>query len=409
MGTSWRLAWRNIWRNPRRTILTILAIAFGAGLLVFSIGIQLGSYDMMISNSVRVFQGLLQVQKKGYLDEPKMRSSIPDILALTEKIRQQSDITAISARAIGFALISSQKRTNSTLVVGVDPRHEAEVSTIPGVVKEGHYFSNIDTQEVIIGRSMATNMQLHIGDEITILGNGRDGSIAATILPVTGIFESGSRELDRNFIQMPIKTFQDTFSMGDEGHSIVIYHPDAKLELQLQQQIQQILVDHPDLDVLTWEQLQPGLRQMIEVDYASGWLMYLTLVAIITFSILNTFLMSVLERTREFGIMLALGYRPFNIGLLIMQEAFMLTILALVIGTLIGLSVNFYFYTYGLTFEGMEEFARNFNMPAVMYPQISLTSTFTGPLTILVFTLISALYPAMKIRHLEPVEAMRQI
>ena len=148
---------------------------------------------------------------------------------------------------------------------------------------------------------------------------------------------------------------------------------------------------------------------MIELDYSSGWFMYLVLVAVITFSILNTFLMSVLERTREFGIMLALGYKPFNIGKLVMLEAFILTVFALIIGTLLGLAINTYFAVYGLTFEGMDEIASMYNMPSTIYPQISIESTLIGPLVIFVFTILSALYPAMKIRKLQPVEAMRKI
>jgi len=409
MSTSWRFAWRNIWRHPRRTVLTILAIAFGAALLVFSIGFQLGQYDLMIKGSVSIYQGLIQVQKKGYLDEPKMRSSINDIQSLAQSLRDKTKVASITARANGFALVSSSKRSYGTLVAGVEPKFEKMVSIIPGTIREGKYLSTDSAHEVIIGKSLATNMKIKLGDELTFMGSGRDGSIAATILPVTGIYESGSKELDRNLVQMPIKTFQETFSMNSDGHAIVFYHDDVKQETLFKQQIEQALSNHNELVTLSWDQIQPGVKQMIELDYSSAWFMYVVLVAIITFSILNTFLMSVLERTREFGIMLALGYKPFNIGKLVMLEAFILTLFALSIGTLIGLSINLYFAAYGLTFEGMEEIAKMYNMPATLYPQISIESTLIGPLVIFIFTLISALYPAMKIRKLQPVEAMRKI
>lgn len=409
MGNTWRFAWRNIWRNPRRTILTVLAIAFGAGLLVFSIGFQLGQYDLMIGNSVRIYQGLLQVQKLGYLDEPKMRSSIADIQGLADHLRQATGIESIAARANGFALVSSEKRTYGSLIVGVEPDRESLVSILPGVIREGRYLSSLNANEVVIGRSMARNMQLKLGDEITLLGSGRDGSVAATIAPVVGIYESGSRDLDRNLIQMPLGNFQQVFTMEGQGHALVIYHEDVKQVEALRTQIQNIVEPYDGLVTLSWDEIQPGLKQMIELDYSSGWMMYIVLVGVITFSILNTFLMSVMERTREFGIMLALGYKPFNIGKLVMLEAFVLTLLALVVGTLIGLGVNIYFYIYGLTFSGMEEFAKMYNMPATLTPQISLKSVLLGPAVILIFTLLAALYPAMRIRLLQPVEAMRKI
>lgn len=409
MSANWLLAWRNIWRHPRRTLLTMLAIAFGAGLLVFSIGLQLGQYDLMIQNAVRVYQGLLQVQKKGYHDDPEIRASIPAIENLAEQLRQQSGLDSITARANGFALLSSEKRTYGAMVVGVQPEYEKNVSSLPGVIKQGRYLTSDSAQELVMGLSLARNMQLDIGDEVTLMGSGRDGSIAASILPVVGFYESGAREMDRNLVQMPLKAFQDIFSMQQQGHAIVIYHENIKQQSKLHNQFEQWLAGHDDLAVLTWDEVQPGVKQMIELDYASGWLMYIVLVAVIVFSILNTFLMSVLERTREFGIMLALGYTPFNIGRLVMQEALILTLLGLLAGTLIGLAINYYYYVYGLTFEGMEEIASMYNMPAVIRPQISFNSVLTGPIVILIFTLLAALYPASRIRKLQPVEAMHHI
>ncbi|MDH5546294.1 MAG: ABC transporter permease [Gammaproteobacteria bacterium] len=410
MGSIFKLAWRNIWRNRRRTILTMCAIGFGATLLVFSIGLQLGQYDLMISGSVRVYQGLAQVQKEGYLDEAKMRNSIPGAQALAENVRKHTGIQDVSVRANGFALVSSEERTYGTVVVGVETKFEPSVSIIPGLVKEGSYLSADDAMEVVIGRSLAKNLRVKIGDELTIMGSGRDGSIAANILPIVGIFESGSRDLDRSMVQMPIKTFQDTFSMEDHAHAIVIYHKDAEYAETLRQQLQQLITPiDQQLVALTWDEIQPGIKEGIELDYSSGWVMYIVLVVIITFSIMNTFLMSVLERTREFGIMLALGFKPLNIGKLVMMEAMLLTVFALIIGTSIGIAINLYFYVNGLTFAGMEELAAQYNMPATITPQLSAESILLGPFVILVFTLIAALYPALKIRKLEPVEAMRHI
>ena len=409
MGTTFRLAWRNIWRHPRRTILTMLAIGFGAALLVFSMGFQLGQYDLMIGNSVKIFEGLLQVQKDGYLDEPKIRTSLPDVRGLADKVREETGIEDVSARAMGFALISSETRSYGTAIIGVDPEYEDKVSILPGLVKEGRYLSSADAQEIVIGKSLAKNMQVKLGDEITLMGNGRDGSIAATILPIVGIFESGTRDLDRSIAEIPITTFQDVFSMGDHGHSIVIYHKDAKLVEQLQQQIQTIVGTDDGLVALRWDQLQPGLKEAIELDYSSGWFTYIVLVVIITFSIMNTFLMSVMERTREFGILLALGYKPLNIVKLVMLEACLLTIVAVVAGMIVGTAINGYFTVYGLTLSGMEELAKMYNMPATITPLISAKSVLMGPCIIFFFTILAAVYPASRIRLLEPVEAMRKV
>ncbi|MDH5376857.1 MAG: ABC transporter permease [Gammaproteobacteria bacterium] len=408
MNTTTVMAWRNIWRNPRRTILTMLAIAFGAALLVFSVGFQLGQYDLMISNSVRVYQGLLQVQREGYQEEPKLRTSIENAIEVAKQVRDSSSFAGVSTRANGFALLSSEQRTYGVAITGVEPNHEKQVSTIPGLVKQGRYLDQITANELVIGASLAKNMRLKLGDEVTLLGTGRDGSVAAAILPVVGIFESGSRDLDRSLVQIPLQTFQEIFAMGTHAHSIVIFDERIDQVALFQQHISSLLPNE-GLTTLRWDQVQPGLKEMIELDYSSGWFTYFILVAIITFSIMNTFLMAVLERTREFGIMLALGFKPFSIGKMLIIEAFFLTLIALLFGTALGLAVNTYFYFYGLSIEGMEEMAAMFNMPSVITPQISLKSITMGPLVILGFTLLAALYPALKIRRLEPVEAMRHV
>ncbi|MDH5516385.1 MAG: ABC transporter permease [Gammaproteobacteria bacterium] len=410
MNTAWRFAWRNIWRNKRRTVLTMCAIGFGAALIVFSVGLQLGQYDLMISGSTRIFQGLIQVQKRGYLNDARMRNTIPDAQSLAKKIRHETAINDIAVRANGFALVSSKERTYGVAVIGVETQYESYVSIIPGLIKSGRYLSADNANEMVIGRSLAKNLKVKLGDELTILGSGRDGSIAAAVLPVTGVFESGSRELDRSMIQIPIKTFQETFSMQTHAHAIVLYHQNSALLEPIKSQLDGILMPmNENLVAVGWDQIQPGIKESIELDYSSGWFIYIILIAIITFSIMNTFLMSVLERTREFGIMLALGFKPLNIGKLVMMEALILTVFALTIGTLIGISVNYYFLINGLTFEGMEEIAAQYNMPATITPQISLESSLLGPVTILVFTLVAALYPALKIRKLKPVEAMRHL
>lgn len=409
MDTIYLIAFRNLWRNTRRTVLTMLAIAFGAALLIFSIGIQLGSYDGMIINSLRVYQGFFQIQRRGYLEEPKMRTTIPDALALANTLRTQTGIRKVSVRANGFGLVSSQTRSYGTQIVGVEPETEPLVSTIPGVITQGKWLSGAFANEAVIGASLAKNLKLALGDDLTILGSGKDGSIAATVLQVVGIFESGSIDLDRSIVEIPLKVFQEAFSMGNDAHAIIVSGDHLNELDAIFQNVTSVMSGKDDLVLLNWEELQPGLKEMIELDFSSGWLIYIVLVAVITFSILNTFLMSVLERTREFGIMLALGFKPFRIGQLVMLEALLLTVLGLLLGMIIGIGICYYYYVVGFTVPGMDEIAKQFNMPPYIYPQLSGYTFFMGPLVILISTLLAALYPAARIRVIKPVDAMRTI
>ena len=423
-----RLAWRNIWRHPRRSGLTIAAIAFAAFLLVFMITLQLGSYDMMIENNLSVLTGHFQVQRQGYLDKPKMRSTIAQAQSLAETLRQINGIHDLAVRANGFALVASEQRTYGTQIIGVETAHETQLSTIPGRIQSGQFLSSDNAQEVIIGEALARNLKVKVGDELTFLGSGRDGSIAAAVLPITGIFNSGISEIDRGLIEMPLTTFQEIFSMGESAHLLVgmvknfndletvlaqvhtHLSDQARLQTTRHHSESQSLKAHwADLVVLDWNTLVPGLRQMIEADKINGWFMYGCLILIVTFSILNTFLMAVLERTREFGVMLALGTKPLFIGKLVMLESCLLTLVGLAIGLFIGTAITLYYYVYGFSYPGMAELGAEFGLSDTITPQLSILAFTLGPTAILVFTLIASLYPALRIRLLKPVDAMKSV
>ncbi|MGD2082446.1 MAG: FtsX-like permease family protein [Chromatiales bacterium] len=403
-----RLAWRNIWRNPRRTWLTVAAIAFCSTLLIFSITLQFGAYDMMIDNALRTYTGHLQVQREGYQDKPRMRSDIPDATSLADRIRAATG-AAVAVRAQGFALAASEDRTYGVMVVGVQPDHEPEVSTIPGTVRKGRPLRDPQAQEALIGAVLARNLKVGVGDELTLLGNGRDGSVAATVLRVAGIFESGSKELDRGILEMPLRTFQDVFTMGEGAHAIVMRAADLEHAQPLAARTRSLLPPGEGLRVLDWERLMPGLKQLIQADKLNGWFVYGALILVVTLSITNTFLMAVLERTREFGILLALGMRPLRIGRLVMLESLLLVLTGLAIGLMLGGLITAYFAQAGFTYPGMAEIAAEFNFPTHVYPQVSALAVLLGPVGILVFTMAAALYPALRIRRLQPVEAMTRI
>ena len=146
-----RLAWRNLWRYKRRTWLTVGAMVFSNSLLVFSISLQFGSYDMMINNTLQAFSGHIQVQHEGYLDDPKMRYALDDVAAIAAQLRNELELQNISARAAGFALASSHDRSYGLQILGVEPTFEPLVSTIPGLVKQGRYLQKDSGEEIVIG------------------------------------------------------------------------------------------------------------------------------------------------------------------------------------------------------------------------------------------------------------------
>ena len=409
MSITLRMAWRNLWRHKRRTWLTVGAMIFSNLILVFAISLQFGSYQMMIDNSLKSYTGHMQIQRKGYNEEPKMRSSIDAVIPLANNVRKQLGSDMVAARGVSFALTSSEQRSYGLQIIGVEPEYEPNVSTLPGLIHQGSYFTDINAEEIVIGSVLARNLRVGVGDELTLLGSGHDGSFAAGIAIVTGIFDSGIVDIDRTMAQLPIGYFQSLFGMDGRGHNIVINAADLSQASSLQRAIINMLTDHDDLVVLNWDKLQPGLKQAIQADLASAWFMYGVLIVLVAFSVLNTQLMSVLERTREFGVMMALGVNPARLGSLVMTETAVMSGLGLAIGSALGFMLTWYLSVVGFSYPGMEEMTERFNLPDRMYPSLSVLSIMLGPGIIFICSLLASIYPALRLFFLQPVSAMRAV
>ena len=407
MNIVLRLAWRNIWRQPRRTWLTTGAMVFSNVLLVFMISIQFGMYGLMINNTLQVFSGHMQVQAPGYVDDAKMRQVVHDVQPLAAHLREALGSETIAARARAFALASSEDRTYGIGIFGVEPRHEQRVSNLPGLVEQGRYLEDDDAYEIVIGSVLARNLRVAVGDELTVLGSGVDGSFAAAVLVVAGIFESGVKDIDRNIAQMPLAAFQEMFYMDGAGHQVVILAPSLSDAPALQVQVEALVGGDDGLVVQDWDALQPGLRQAIQADMSSAFFMYGILVLLVAFSVLNTQLMSVLERTHEFGVVMALGMKPGLLGRIVLLESALMGLLGFVLGVIAGTALTGWLSVRGFTMPGMEEMAAQFNLPANIYPSVTPLSVSIGPFVVFVFTLLASLYPAWRLRRLHPVEAMR--
>ena len=407
-----KMAWRNIWRNPRRSILTMSAIAFATVLLVFMLSWQFGSYGTMINSAVKTHTGHLQVQAAGYEDKKSMHLVVPDPAAVGAVLDGIPEVAAYTFRSNAFSLVSSKSRTYGAMVIGIDPSREAKVSTLKQLVREGDYLSDEDGQQALVGRLLARNLKITLGDEFVVLGQGRDGSIAATVVKVKGIFSSGQDAFDRSSVHIPLETFQEVYAMRGAVHEVVAICdsldsvPNAKQRVA--EGIKNLGGKRP-LVVLDWLELMPGLIQAIRLDLASGFIMYIILIIVVAFSILNTFLMAIFERTREFGVLMAIGTTPGRLSKILLVESTTMTLVGIVFGIITGSLVTWYFQMHGIVISGASELLRQFGLPERMYPRLSVLSASIGAGIVLAITILTALYPALKVRRFKPVEAMAAV
>ncbi|MGD8563615.1 MAG: FtsX-like permease family protein [Desulfarculaceae bacterium] len=409
MAIDIKLAWRNLWRNPRRTTLTVLAIAFASLLLVFMLSWQFGSYETMINASVKIHTGHLHVEQRQYQAEMKIRQVMGRPHEVARILEQTPGVKHFTFRSNAFALLSSKERTYGAMVTGIDPKREAEVSTLKNIIRQGSFLEPGDPEGALVGTLLARNLKVKIGDELALLGQTRDGSIAATVLKVRGIYRSGIDEFDRSTMQVSLDNFGNTFEMRGEVHQAVAICGSLTQVSAAKKFISSRLAPiagKRKLVVKDWQELMPGLVQGIEMDLISGVIFYILLLIVVAFSILNTFLMAIMERMHEFGVLMAVGTTPRRLARLVLTESMTITLVGIILGMILGCLVTGYFQVYGINISGMSEMMEQFGISGTLYPRLSLLSVFLGPSLVFLITIATALYPALKVLRLTPVEAL---
>jgi len=400
------LAWRNLWRQPRRTLLNVSSIAFATLIMVFLLSFQLGTYATMKENVLRVMDGFAQIQPAGYKDSPDIKKVIDRPEQMLAQLASVDGIGAAAPRAMSFAILSDGEKSIAAAVLGVDPQREVRVSRLNHSIKQGRYLQADDDAAMVLGSSLARNLGVVVGDNVTLLGEARDGSIAADVLRVVGIFETGTADIDRQFSEMPLARFQASFAMGSAVNLIVLSGPSLAGVSQALPEVRARL-QQPGLRVYAWKTLQPGMDAAISLDLTTSLLWYASLVIVVAFIILNTLLMSVLERTREFGVLLAIGMRPARLGIMIWLELALLALLGLAVGIALGSAITLTIGHYGLEMPGAEALFAQWGLPGKLYPRLSLLSLSAGPGAMALCILLAGIFPYRRVRKLEPVSAMR--
>jgi putative ABC transport system permease protein len=400
------LAWRNLWRHPRRTLLNVISIAFASVIMVFLLSFQLGTYATMKENVLRIMDGFAQIQPAGYKDNPDIKKVIAHPAAMLKRLQAIDGVGAVAPRVESFAILSNGEKSVGAAVVGIDPEREVEVSHLNHSIRQGRYLQSNDQAAIVLGSSLARNLGVGVGDPVSLLGQARDGSIAADVLKVVGIFNTGTPEIDRQFSEIPLPRFQASFGMDSAVNLIVLSGSTLAGVTHALPRVRKMLAD-THLSVYSWQDLQPGLEAAISLDLSTSLLWYASLVIVVVFIILNTLLMAVLERTREFGVLLAIGMRPASVGSMIWLELILLTLLGLALGLIIGSVVTLAIGHYGLELPGAKALFAQWGLPGKLYPRLSLLSLSAGPGVMAACILLAGIFPYRRVHKLEPVTAMR--
>ena len=402
-----KLSWRNIGRNKRRTTITITAIAFATLISVAMRGLQIGTYKENIDNAVSLFTGYIQIQRPEFLKNPSLQKSFLLTDGLRSTILTTPYIKGMAPRIYSDALIARQDKSFGVAIFGISPEQEATVTKILEKTNNGRFFSSDTTLEIVVGYKLLKNLEARIGDTVVVLSQGFDGTMGNMLFKIVGTIKTGSIELDRSSVFMGLKTAQELLSMYGRINAVAVDVTAPNKLKQIQKSLNKKL-KASGLVCRTWEEILPELKNSIDFDNVSGALMLAVLVIVVAFGILNTLLMSVTERFREFGILLAIGMPNKDLARMVLLEGIIIMIIGLAIGNSLAVFVNHYFSENPITISGNT---------AIIYEEYGFLPVLKSSLDPLIFirtnavimtiALLSILYPVLKVKNLEPLKGIR--
>ncbi len=404
------IAWRNIWKNKRRTILTLLTIVVGCGMIIFLNAIATGGHNKMIEDAVATNAGHIQIHEKGFWENRSIDYAFKDYRSLLESLRGREEIKGFSRRIHAGGLLSFENTTSSALIQGIEPEAEMNVSDIYLKIQEGgRYLKSTDTDSIVVGKVLAKNLGVRVGDTLSMISQGFDGSIAAENLTIVGIFNTGNPEYDNFHVFMPFRQAQHTFTMMNYINAITIRLKNS----QSTEKIKAAIKSRPDSknrEVMGWDELMPELVQFIVMDDFSAYIFDFILFMVVAFGILNTIQMSVFERTREIGVMLAIGTRPKQVVGMVLFESIFITLLGIILGVSLGSVISYHFTLNPIDYTEYADEMQMWGVSTVTFPakitwlNLLLTSALT-----FILSLVFSFFPARRASRLKPIEAIRQL
>lgn len=383
-------------------MITQFALIVALALMIACSGLTWGLVKQMERNATLLGPGEIQVHHPGYLDDKSIYRVInhpQTLIATIEKLGVKA-----SPRLHGFGLVSSGENSSGSQILGIDPSKEKRITEFHNHLFKGSFVKN--DKDVLLGRKIAITLDVSIGDELVIVTQAADGSIGNDLYRVAGILKGIGEEIDRSTVMMSLTDFRDLFSLSDVATEIVIRRMEGDNDLSaLRNRIQQAL---PTEEVKTWKDMFPAVSDMLELTDVSIYILLAIIYIAGSLIMLNTMLMSVFERIKELGIMMAIGFRPLQVLILIFLETFLITLCGSLIGLLIGVGLSLYLTYYGLDLTSITE---GFSFVGIMaephwFAVTNFSTVYPPFIFLFVFSLIAVIYPAIKVSLLKPVDAL---
>jgi putative ABC transport system permease protein len=417
-GRLLQLAWRNLWRNRRRTFITMTAIAFGYAMLLFVACLMAGLRWQMIQNGTCLVMSQIQIHAPGYYPNRSLQKTLggrkgTDVSALLAAVSADRRVSAVAPRVYGYALLSAAHRSAGVELMGVVPEQEPKITTLNTQIAKGSYLTTRVPKGVVIGDKLASTIGIELNSEIVLLTQAANGSMGNDVYTVVGILHTGLDAVDRGLVLMTLSSLQDLLHLAparihEVGIKLTHINAATKVAAALEGKLGKTL----PVRVMAWPELAPELANYVQFNHGVTVVLFFIFFLVAVIGVMNTMLMAVYERTREFGMLMAVGMRPAQVIGLILTEAAGLGVASLVVGATLGVPLLWYLQVHGLDLGGATGGVVSVAGVVVghlWYGRQDYPAYSQAALGLAATALVSALYPAWRAAQLRPTEAMRKV
>ncbi|MFH2143983.1 MAG: FtsX-like permease family protein [Bacteroidota bacterium] len=401
----WLVAWRNVWRNKLRSLVVILAVVMGMFGGTFTMGLMDGAMKSRVEEAINNESSHIQVHTPEFMENKELVFTIDETNDVINFLEKMPEVEASSDRFKIFTSLRTAHGNTGVAIVSVDPDKESSLTAISKKLIEGEYFNDKKKEQIIISKKTADKLQVRIGSKIAVDFVKLDSVPTASSFKVVGIFKTSNSMFDemtafiRNKDMINIVGFPE-----NKSHEIAVRLKNND-DLNLVQQ--KISDQFPDLDIKTWIELQPEIGMLVEMGGFMLFVIMLIILLALSFGIINTMLMAIMERTKELGMLMAVGMSRGRIFRMIMLETIFLSLTGALIGMFVGGIFIEYLGKYGLDLSQYAEGFEQIGYSSIIYPSLSLAKYFFVLIMVIAIAMFSSLYPARKALKLKPVEALK--
>jgi len=415
MGKLLIMAWRNVWRNWRRTVIAGIAIALGLTLILMFDGMLGGMNEALYGNTVKLQGGHVQVHAPGFLEKANRMPLLPlaDPGAAVEAAWAQPEVISVAQRVETGGMVSSREGTLSVAITGIEPEKEAPVSMVAENVVQGRWLQSNDEDVLLIGQAMAERLEVTIGDRVTLVGRATHQQMRRRTMTIVGIYDLGIAEIEKSMVYVSLLEAQTLFDLRDQATEVAIYLERVGQEPPVVERLQTAL---PGYEVDAWDTLDPTTKEMMELEAQIMNMFGLIILLIAGVGILNLMLMAVFERTREIGLLAAMGLKRRETMVLFLLEGVLIGLLGALAGCVLGGVIGAYFGRVGIDwmalYGGVDigEFGELIGlMGERLYLRIGIDVLVGRALTVGVIAALASLYPAWQASKREPAEALHYV